>query len=94
MKQWPLNMLAEKLGKVEIKPDKVEVAVEHESKYVAAGTKYKAEMFLAAGFSKSPATMTLMAQMQLFLMEGVKLNFLLLPVLMIKMVWLRKVGKL
>ena len=53
-----LNLIAEKLGKVEIKPDKVEVAVEQESKYVAAGTKYKAEMFLAAGFSKAPATMT------------------------------------
>jgi len=53
-----LNSLADKLNLVEIKPDKVEVAVEQESRYVAAGTKYKAEMFLAAGFSKAPATMT------------------------------------
>jgi gliding motility-associated protein GldM len=53
-----LSAIAEKLGKVEIKPDKIEVNMAAESQYVASGSKYKAEMFLAAGFSGVTPTMT------------------------------------
>jgi gliding motility-associated protein GldM len=53
-----LAYIADKLGKVEIKPDKVEVNMSAESQYVASGTKYKAEMFLAAGFSGVTPVMT------------------------------------
>jgi gliding motility-associated protein GldM len=53
-----LTMIAQKLGKVEIKPDKVEVGMSADAMRVAAGTKYHAEMFLAAGFSGISPVMT------------------------------------
>ena len=53
-----LTMIAQKLGKVEIKPDKIQVGMSADAMRVAAGTKYHAEMFLAAGFSGITPVMT------------------------------------
>jgi len=46
-----LDILAQKVGAGEVKFDKVFVMAQPESKYVAAGTNYKADLFLAASSS-------------------------------------------
>ncbi|MBC8111952.1 MAG: gliding motility protein GldM [Verrucomicrobia bacterium] len=53
-----LKQINEKLGKVEITPDKIQVGMSAKSQYVAAGTTYEAKMFLAAGFSNAQQVMT------------------------------------
>ena len=50
-----LERLAAKVGATKIKFDKIKAMVTAESKVVAAGTKYKAKMFIAAGSSNGPA---------------------------------------
>jgi gliding motility-associated protein GldM len=53
-----LNVLAAKVGASDLKFDNVRAMVRPESKYVAAGTKYEAEMFLTASSSAITPTMT------------------------------------
>jgi len=53
-----LEKLAAKLGADQIRFDKIIAVVSAESKIVAAGTKYKAEMFLAASSSSAKPTMS------------------------------------
>lgn len=53
-----LNDLAAKVGAADLKFDNVKAMVRPESKYVAAGTKYEADMFLAASSSAITPTMT------------------------------------
>jgi gliding motility-associated protein GldM len=52
-----LEYLASKVGAEKIKFDKIVAMVMPESKYVAAGTKYKARMFIAASSSSVNPTM-------------------------------------
>jgi len=53
-----LNLLASKVGAADLKFDNVFAMVRPESKYVAAGTKYEADMFLTASSSAITPTMT------------------------------------
>ncbi len=53
-----LGMISGQLGKEIIKFDKISTAVSAESKVVAAGTKYKAEMYLTASSSQLVPVMT------------------------------------
>jgi gliding motility-associated protein GldM len=54
-----LGMISGSIGKEIIKFDKISTAVSAESKVVAAGTKYKAEMYLTASSSQIVPTMTM-----------------------------------
>jgi gliding motility-associated protein GldM len=53
-----LEKIAEKVNAVPVKLDKIIAMVRPEAKVVAAGTKYKAEMFLAASSSNITPTMS------------------------------------
>lgn len=53
-----LDELARQVGAADLKFDVIVPMVRPESKYVAAGTKYKAEMFIAASSSSVTPTMT------------------------------------
>lgn len=53
-----LEVLAGEVGADELRFDKIMAVVSPESKVVAAGTKYRAEMFLAASSSTTKPTMT------------------------------------
>lgn len=57
-----LGMISGQLGKEIIKFDKISTAVSAESKVVAAGTKYKAEMYLTASSSQLTPVMTARGQ--------------------------------
>ncbi len=57
-----LNALASSVGANDLKFDNVVAMVRPESKYVAAGTKYEADMFLAASSSAITPTMTARGQ--------------------------------
>ncbi len=57
-----LNALAAKVGAEDLKFDNVVAMVRPAAKYVAAGTKYEAEMFLAASSSAITPTMTARGQ--------------------------------
>ena len=52
-----LDILANKVGAKDLKFDKIVAMVKPESKVVAAGTKYKAEMFIAASSTSANPTM-------------------------------------
>lgn len=54
-----LEALASKVGATQLRFDKIVAMVRPEAKVVAAGTKYKAEMFIAASSSGVTPTMTL-----------------------------------
>jgi len=53
-----LEVLANEVGATELRFDKIMAVVSPESRVVAAGTKYKAEMFIAASSSSAKPTMT------------------------------------
>ena len=53
-----LDLLRKKVGAGDLKFDEIKAMVRPESKYVAAGTPYKAEMFIAASSSGVTPTMT------------------------------------